>query len=167
MLRRLYFVIPSVATVTTIINELKQAGVDARHLSVATLKAELSRQLGVRVRTDLSDRGALLERVLWTTNLILFLLATLAAVALALSYGFTAWLLAPVSIMFATFIAGLRFTHIPNAHIQDFADALRHNELLLMVDVPPRRVHEIEELVHQHPDATVGGVGWASELLRV
>ena len=43
-----------------------------------------------------------------------------------------------------------------------------HGEVLLMVDVPKRRVFEVEELVHRHyPDATVGGVGWTLEAMDI
>ncbi|MBI5039891.1 MAG: hypothetical protein HZB57_01360, partial [Gammaproteobacteria bacterium] len=63
---------------------------------------------------------------------------------------------------------GVRFTHVPNIHLREFAAALRHGELVLMVSVPRNRVAEIEDLVHRHhPDAAVGGVGWSSDLLHI
>jgi hypothetical protein len=38
---------------------------------------------------------------------------------------------------------------------------LRHGEVVVMVDVPADRVHEVEGMVsRQHPEAGVGGVGW-------
>jgi hypothetical protein len=64
--------------------------------------------------------------------------------------------------MFATFSAGLMFTTgIPNAHLSQFREALRHSEILLMLDLPRQRVREVEQYVHHHyPDALTGGVGW-------
>lgn len=65
-------------------------------------------------------------------------------------------------------MAGFLFTDVHNVHLNEFREALQHGEILLMVDVPVRRVAEIEDLVyHRHPEVTVGGVGWASHLLHV
>lgn len=168
MLRRLYFVLPNATVLSHIVQELRQAGIDNRHLAVAAHAPDNLHHLGLRVQSDLHDKGELIERALWTANLLLFFLATLAAVAVAFKYGLTPWLLLPAVLMAASFAAGLRFTRVPNVHIPEFTDALRHGELLLMVDVPRARVAEIEDRVHRrHPEATVGGVGWASELLHV
>jgi hypothetical protein len=53
-------------------------------------------------------------------------------------------------------------------HLGEFRDALAHGEVLLMVDVPRGRVSEVEDRVHRHhPEATVGGVGWSADMLRV
>jgi hypothetical protein len=47
-------------------------------------------------------------------------------------------------------------------------DAMRHGELLLMVDVPVWRVERVEALVHKHhPEAVVGGVGWHIDALHI
>ena len=168
MLRRLYFILPDTTALRHITDELQAAGIDDGHLSVTSYRPEALQDIGVRVKSDVNDAGAVLERVLWSGNLLLFFVATLGAVVLAFKNGFTAWLLVPLAVMAATFIAGLRFTRVPNAHVADFNEALRHGELLLMVDVRRERVAEIEDRVHRrHPEAAVGGVGWASDLLHV
>lgn len=168
MLRRLYFVLPNTTALSCIVDELEQAGIDNQHLAVAAHHPEKLQQLGLRVQSDVHDKGALIERLLWTSNLALFFIATLVAVAMTFKDGFTLWLLIPTTVMLLSFTAGLRFTRVPNMHVPDFADTLRHGELLLMVDIHRDRVAEIEDLVHRrHPEATVGGVGWASDLLHV
>jgi hypothetical protein len=115
------------------------------------------------------DIGARLETVIWNGNLVLFILAliTLAVLIMIDVSGF--WLLVPASIMLTTFLAGVGFTkYIPNVHLSEFADALRHQEILLMVDVPEGQVARVGKLIHHnHPEAVAGGVGWHSNALQI
>ena len=59
-------------------------------------------------------------------------------------------------------LTGARFAaHLPHAHLDEQAIPLRHGEVILMVDVPETKVHEVERLVsRRHPEVGVGGVGW-------
>lgn len=168
MLRRLYFVLPDPQSTARAIADLEEAGVDRRRMAITAHRLEDAPELGVRVECDDHDRGARVERLLWNANLGAFGIAALTGLILLAWQGPTAWLLVAVAVMAATFGAGLRFTHVPNAHLQEFTAALRHGELLLSVDVAAARVRAIEDLVHRlHPEAAVGGVGWGSGLLRV
>jgi hypothetical protein len=168
MLRRLYFVLPDVVSTAATITDLRAAGIDAGHLRVAVRGPAPVRIEGVQIQDSHIDRGERIEHSLWNINLLLFAAAALAFVGLLLGQGLTPWLLLPAAVMAATFGVGLRFTRVPNAHLREFADALHHGELVLIVDVPPARVAEIETLVQgRHPDAAVGGVGWSSDLLHV
>ena len=52
----------------------------------------------------------------------------------------------------------------PQQGLDEFRDALAHGDILLMVDLPQKRVADIEDRVHHHhPETTLGGVGWESE----
>lgn len=83
------------------------------------------------------DLGARLETIFWDGNLVLFFLALMTLIILILMNVSGFWLVVPSIIMLTTFIVGAGFTkHIPNVHLSEFADALRHQEILLMVDVP-------------------------------
>ena len=85
-------------------------------------------------------------------------------IALLIFSGLTWWLLLPLAVMVANFLAGLYFTSLPNTHLGEFRDALGHGEVLLMVDVPENQVALVEHRVHhQHPEAAVGGVGWGTQ----
>ena len=45
-------------------------------------------------------------------------------------------------------------------------DALPHREVLLMIDVPGRRVAEIEALAYKrHSEAIAGGTSWAVDAI--
>jgi hypothetical protein len=64
-------------------------------------------------------------------------------------------------------ILGDRFAHVPNVHLQEFRDALRHGEILLMIDVPQQRVDEVEyRVLARHPEAVAGGSSWNAPLLH-
>lgn len=168
MLRRLYFVLPNAASTAATLADLRATGVDAAHLRVAARDPDRVRIEGVQIQDARSDRGAQIERSLWTINLLVFAAAALAFIGLLLIQGLTPWIVLPAAVMAASFGVGLRFTRVPNAHLRELADALHHGELVLMVDVPPARVAEIEAQVQRrHPDAVVGGVGWSSDLLHV
>jgi hypothetical protein len=158
MLRRLYFVLPNETSASATAADLRAAGIDAGHLRIAAREPGRIRIEGVRIQDAHLDRGARIEHSLWVINLLIFAIAALAFAGLLLGQGLAAWLVLPAAVMAATFGAGLRFTRIPNAHLQEFADALRHGELVLMADVPPARVAEIEDRVRRrHPDAVAGG----------
>ena len=69
----------------------------------------------------------------------------------------------PAGITLVTFLAGLRFTRIPNTHLDEFRDVMVHSEILLMVDVAEIRVAHIEGRMHRHhPASAVGGIGWGA-----
>lgn len=106
--------------------------------------------------------AARVEKIFWPGNLIVFCMALLLVIVMVLSQSGGPWVLLPVGIMLASFLAGLGFTsRVPNVHLDEFRDALRHAEVLLMVDVPVQQVARVEDMVHRlHPEAAVGGVGW-------
>ena len=160
MQRRLYFLLPNEAHAQDAIDHLQSdASVDAMNIYVITdfeprvLKHPNSRR-GI-------DEEAQLESRLWNANLTLFLLAMVIFVA-ALAFGSPIVAGIAVVLMLATFISGLMFTNrIPSAHRKQFREALAHGEILLMLDLPFRRVHEVGHFVHTHyPDAVTGGLGW-------
>lgn len=168
MLRRLYFVLPSVSSTARIVAELQQAGIEQRHLTVASRSPTSISIPGIRIKGADGDPGDRIEHSLWNLNLVLFAAAAVGLAVLATLQGLTPWLLLPLAVMVATFLGGLRFTYVPNTHLREFADALHHGELVLMVDVSSERVADIEDLVHRHhADAAIGGVGWSSDLLHV
>ena len=116
-----------------------------------------------------NDLGARIEHYLWGGNLALFFLALIALVAFALLPLSGWWLLLPAAVMLASFLTGLEFVmHTPNVHLSEFRSAMRHREILLMIDVPAGQVADVEETVHRlHPEAITGGVGWSVNALQV
>lgn len=161
MYRRLYFLFSDREHAQQVVHELADGKVPPGRLHA--LAREGTDLTGLPDATDPQRHDAAwrLERRLWDANLALFAAAFLGLIA-ALWFGAVIWVVAPLAIMAFSFVAGAIFAvRIPDAHLDEFREALRHGDILLMVDVPTRRVAEIEEIVHRrHPDAVVGGVGW-------
>ena len=160
MQRRLYFLFPNEFHAQDAIDRLQSdIAVNAADVHVFTdyepriLKHPHSRR-GI-------DEEAKLEARLLNAKLALFFLALIVfVIALVFNFPFVASI--AVVLMFTTFISGLMFTkRVPSEHRSQFREALAHGDILLMLDIPLKRVREIEHFVHTHyPDAVTGGVGW-------
>jgi hypothetical protein len=163
MKRRLYFLLPDKAHALSVVDELtrERIGIENMH-ALGSQGTQLEGLPSTSLR-QYNDTASHLENFLWNANLLSFVVALGIFIILLITTGWSLWLLVPAAIMMANFLAGLRFTRLPNTHLDEFRDALAHGEILLMVDVPEQRVADIENQVHQHhPEATVGGVGWGT-----
>ncbi len=168
MNRRLYFLFPDVRHAQSVVRELRTAGVTSDHvhaLAIPGVDLQDLPQASARQRNDFSAR---LETVLWNGNLLVFFGALLVMAMLAYLQVAWYWLLLPAAVMLTTFLLGEEFTRrIPDVHLTEFRDALRHGEILLMVDVPASNVERVESMVHKHhPEAVTGGVSWHVEALH-
>ena len=168
MKRRLYFLFPYPSQVRRVVQELNDAGIDSKSMHTVARDEALLEDLPKATLRQRSDAVWRLEWISWNTNLLIFVVALLGLLV-SLAYNFMGWAIACVIVMAVTFSLGEWFTsHVPNVHLAEFADALSHREILLMVDVPVWRVREVEEFVHKHhPEAAIGGVGWTIERLGI
>ena len=161
MLRRLFFLFPDTEHAQNVVNELNERGINTRYIHAIARGVDLESlpEVSERQKADTTFR---LERFIWNANLMLFLVALIAFISSLISADLL-WALITLLIMLVTFIAGEQFVvRVPDVHLTEFTDALSHGEVLLMIDVPAHRVAEIEDYVHhRHPEACVGGVGWA------
>jgi hypothetical protein len=169
MKRRLYFLLPDTGHTRAVVNDLKVFGIntDAMH-TLAKPGVDLS-SLPVATGRQRRDSSARLETILWDGNLAIFFIALAALITIAYMQLGWFWLLLPAAVMLVTFVSGVVFTsQVPNVHLSEFRDAMRHGEILLMVDVPVWRVERVGALVHKHhPEAVVGGVGWYIDALHI
>jgi hypothetical protein len=169
MKRRLYFLLPDNAHAATLVSDLEARGIARTCMhAIAGHGGEVS-GLPVASSMQRNDTGARIERYLWLGNLALFFVALAALVVLALLPLPSGWLLLPAAIMLGCFVSGLEFVmRTPSVHLDEFQSALRHREILLMIDVPVGLVADVENLVHRrHPEAIAGGVGWSIGTLPV
>jgi hypothetical protein len=160
MNQRLYFLLPDREHTLRIVAELREQGFESGQLHTLAGRGQTTEGLpgsGSHQRTDFAGR---VEYWAWRADLVLFLLAAIAMAVMVLQHA-GLWVLLPLAVMVATFLLGERFTHLPNVHLQEFRDALRHGEILLMVDVPRERISEIGYRVRaHHPEAVAGGSSW-------
>jgi len=159
MNRRLFLLFPDREHALQATEELIASGFDRAHMhAIARQDIPLDGlpESSPEQRTDLARQ---LEFWAWRFNLALFFAALLALGALLLT-GNSGWWL-PVVVMAVSFLLGQRFSRLPNTHLDEFADAIHHGEILLMVDVEPKQIQAIEHRVRQrHPEAVTGGSSW-------
>ncbi|MGD2138047.1 MAG: DUF1269 domain-containing protein [Gammaproteobacteria bacterium] len=162
-MRRLYFLIPTVDSAKTIVDELLLARIEARHIHIAAADHHSLSEANLPEANLLqeSDFVPAVERGLaigGATGII----AGIAAVAIpgaGLVLGGGAILgigLAGAGV--GAWISGMIGISAPSSRLKEFESAIGEGQLLMMVDVPKPRVEEISELVKQHhPEAQIEG----------
>lgn len=161
-MRRIYFLVPNVASAKAIVNDLLLARIEERHLHVIAKEDTPLEDLPEATVAQKSDLVPALQRGLAAGGLV-GLLAGVSAVTFppagvvlgggallgmtALGAGFGAW----ASTMIG---AGL-----PSGRLEKFQADIANGQLLMMIDVPRSRVEEIETLVRSHhPEAELEGL---------
>ncbi len=161
MRRRIYFLAPDLGVTRTIIDELRAAKfVDEQHI-------------GVIARDDITHEDVPESTLLQSSDLkegaghgvayggAVGLVAGLVAVAvppvgLALGGGILAGVLGGASV--GAIVGGFIGSYEPNRELEEFEDAIKRGEILILVDAPMERVDEVEELVRsKHPNVKFGG----------
>jgi hypothetical protein len=162
MRRRLYFVVPSVASARQIRDELLLARIEDGHIHVLA-------------KDDVSLAGLHEASILQTTDFVhgaetglavgggIGIVAGLVAVFFppaGVDLQFVTILLtALIGAAFGAWVASMVASAIPNSRLKAFESAIAAGHLLLMVDAPAARVDEIRRLVAaHHPEATSSGV---------
>jgi len=168
ILRRLYLLFPGHKFALRAVDDLQALGIDRGHIhTVAKEGIDISDlpPATVRQRSDLLAR---LDHWFWDVNLLLFFFA-LALSGIALWSASWGWALGGLVVMGLTFVLGNHFAkHVPHAHMSECRAALRHGEILLMVDVPRWQVATLEKAIRRrHPELEVGGVSWALDALGI
>lgn len=160
-MRRLYFLVPDVGSAKTIVDELLLARIEERHIHVIAKEGTAMEDLPEAKLAQRSDLVPAIERgiaVGGATGLLMGIIAvTFPPAGLVLGGGaILATSLTGAGIGAA--VAPMIGISAPNSQLKQFEDAIEKGELLLMVDVPKRRVDEIEELVKKHhPEADIEG----------
>ncbi len=161
MRRRLYFMLPDVESAETIERELLLAKIDDPHIHFL---AKDGTNLGRLHVANLLQRSDLLHGIGLgmiaggiTGAMAGVVLSFFPEIGSAIGMG-GILVLAVVCAMIGSWISGMIAISIPNSRLQHFQPAIDRGEILLMVDVPVRRVREIRELIiSHHPEAQAKG----------
>jgi hypothetical protein len=107
------------------------------------------------------DKTLQIENIIWKSNLVLFFIFLALCIYALVTAHYIAALLC-IAIMAVSFSIGNFFAkYIPHVHLYQFASALSHNEILLMVDIDNEKLATIEDKIHRHhPAAIDGGSCW-------
>ncbi len=161
-MRRIYFLVPSVASARSIVDELLLARIEARHIHVIAREDTPLENLPRASVAQNTDLVPALQRGVAAGGLA-GLLAGLLAVTLppaGLVLGGGALLgLTLFGAGFGAWMSSMVGIGLPNSRIEKFQKAIADGELLMMIDVSPLRVEEIEALVTRyHAEAELEGV---------
>lgn len=161
MKRRLYFLLPDVATSRQVVDELLLARIEERHIHVLAKEGTPMEDLPEASLLQKSDFVHGVEQgiaVGGATGALAGIVAvTFPPAGLVLGGGaILATALAGVGI--GAWVSGMVATDIPNSRLKDFESAVEAGELLMMVDVPKEQVDAVSAMVKSHhPEADVQG----------
>jgi len=162
MRRRLYFLLPDLGSAIQTANDLLLARVEDRHMHFLARRGTSLGNLREANYLQKSDavHGAELGFVVGGVGGFLIgiyiYLTPPEGVALQLV---TVLISTMIGALFGTWAASLVAMSVPNSRLKPFQKDIDAGKILLMVDVPPSRIEEIQDLVHRrHPEATDHGV---------
>lgn len=162
MLRRIYFLVPTVAEARAIVDELLLARIEERHLHVVAREGTALEDLPEAKVAQSSDLVPALQRGVAAGGL-----AGLLAGALAVTFPPAGLVLGGGALLgltafgagFGAWMSSMVGVGLPNSRIEEYQQAIEGGQLLLMVDVHRDRVEEVEGLVtRHHPQAELEGV---------
>jgi hypothetical protein len=162
MRRRLYFVLPDVQSARTMLDEILLARIECKHIHFLSKRDSLP--------ADLPEANVLQKTdIVHGAQLGIGIGGIVGAVAGALLVFFppegitlkfiTMLIVAIGGALFGAWASSMVASSVPNSRLKQFEPDMDAGKVLMMVDVPMRRVQEICELIaRRHPEALSGGV---------
>lgn len=161
MRRRLYFLLPDIASARAMMNEMLLARIEERRIHFLAKRGALPPELPeatVLQKTDIvhgAQLGMVVGGVAGTLGGLLVVLFPPGGASLQLV---TVLVAALVGGLFGAWASSLAASAVPNSQLARFAPELEQGKILMMVDVPLKRIGEITELVtRRHPEAVPSG----------
>lgn len=161
MRRRLYFMLPDSNSARQMLDEMLLARIEVRHIHFLARRGTLPPELPeatVLQKTDIvhgAQLGGVIGGVAGTLGGLLVILFPPAGVSLQLV---TVLIAALLGSLFGAWASSMAASAMPNSRLKTFYPDIEQGKVLMMVDVPMRRVQEISELVaRRHPEAVAGG----------
>lgn len=152
-MKRIYFLVPDIATTGKIVDDLLLARVEEKHIHVLAKRGTPLEDLPEATLMQKTDFVPAVEQGLaigGSSGLLAGLVAiTLPASAPVVAGGvLLATTLAGAGI--GAWVSGMVGMSVGNRRVKEFEDAIEAGELLVMADVPAERVDEIEDCVKSH-----------------
>jgi hypothetical protein len=160
MRRRLYFLLPDLASARQTANDLLLARVEDRHMHfLAKRGTDLGElhEASYLQKTDLMHGAGIGLAVGGLGGLVL------GAVIVAFPPAgnpqlITVLVAAVIGAVLGAWMASMAAAAVPNSRLRQFQEDIDKGKILVMVDIPYGRVEEIRELVlGRHPEAVSGG----------
>ena len=163
MRKRIYWLLPNVASARRTMDDMLLARIDERHMHFVgreDIKLSGLRAANILQTSDVvraAQVGALIGAVLGSAAGIV--VSWYLPVAGEPPQGVWVVVLAMVGLAFGTWVSSMIGVSTPSQRLRRFAQAIQQGQILLMVDVPQGRVEEIESRLQTlHPEAHLEGV---------
>jgi hypothetical protein len=161
-MKRLYFLVPDVESSKKIVDDLLVARVEERHLHVLARRSTPMEHLPEASLLQKSDFVPAAQRGLAVGGGV-GTLAGLVAISLPAAGPVIAGGIILASALagagVGAWLGGMVGMNVGSSRLRQFEEAVERGELLMMVDVPRKRVDEITEMIRRHhPEANVRGV---------
>jgi hypothetical protein len=161
-MRRIYFLVPSVALAQSIVHDLLLARIAARHIHIVGREGTPLEDLPQASLAQTSELVPALQRGVAAGGLTGVLAGLLAITFPPAGLVFGGGALFGISVFgagFGAWISSMIGVGLPSSRIEKFQKAIADGALLMMIDVPSLRVEEIEALVtHSHAEVELEGV---------
>ena len=161
-MRRLYFLVPDVSTASAIVDELLVARIPEKSIHVVAREGTALGNLPEAGLAEKSDLIPAIERGLGlggVTGTLAGLVVIAVPGAAVVSAGAIVLSLAVAGSAVGAWVSSMIGVSVDSPKLRPYEQAIEAGKLLMMVDVHPHRVDEIEQLVRsQHPDAQPEGV---------
>ena len=153
MKRRLYFLLPNLASARTVHNELLLAKVEERNMHVVAREGSDMGDLPEASITQKSDivHGAQLGFIVGGFTGVG--LGILASAMNLLAPGLEVWSLSSIAIggaFLGSLTSSMVAVSIPSTRLKPFRSAIDQGKYLFMVDIPVQRVEELSHALKQH-----------------
>jgi len=163
MKRRIYWMIPDLASADRVMDDLVQAGVASAHIHFAGPEGADLRGLHAANVWQTSDVVHAAESGLVIGSAAGAAIGLVAALLFPIVGDAPQWevaaALAVLGGLFGAWSSSMIGISIPSPRLERFQAAIAAGQLLLMVDLPPARVAQVEALLEAaHPEARFAGV---------
>jgi hypothetical protein len=159
-MKRIYFMVPNIGIARKVVDDLLLARVEERHIHVLAKRGTPLEDLPEATFLQKTDFIPALEQGLALGGLT-GILAGLVALALPTGLVLGGGAVLGISLAGAGvggWMSSMVGSSIGDRRIRQFEEAMEQGEFLVMVDVPRRRVEEIEQIVKKHhPEAECEG----------
>ncbi len=161
MRRRLYFMLPDVPSARAMLDELLLARIEISHMRFMArdgLPPDMP-DVGFLQKTDLvhgAQLGVVIGAIVGLGAGVFLTLFPVDGMTLRTA---AILLVAVGGAIFGGWASGMNAAAVPNTRLKQFTPRIEQGQVLLMVDVPVRRVEEIEEMIaKRHPEISFGGM---------
>lgn len=162
MKKRIYWLIPDLASARRTVGDLQRAGVDTRHLHLAAREGTDLRGLHEATVWQTSDLAHAVQTGLLIGGALGIGAGLLAALFFPLSPASPQWEMAAVLAVLGGVVGAWSSSmigiSIPSPRLERFASAIEAGQILLMVDVTASQAERVSSLLRAlHPEAHFEG----------